>query len=733
MRLIIVSNRLPVTLSRKGGKHVISESSGGLVTGLSSYLDSMKGSGFESNVDYVWVGWPGSDVPDAEKPAIEAELLEKYRAVPVFLSPDLMENFYQGFCNSTIWPLFHYFPSFAVYQNEYWEYYNNVNRKFLDVLLPLTGPDDLVWIHDYHLMLLPGMLREKLPGIKMGFFLHIPFPTYEIFSMLPSSWRAGILEGLLGSDLIGFHTYNDTQYFIRCVLRILGRESDMANIPVDTRYVKVDTFPMGIDFNKFMKVSISPEAEKEREELKKIFYSGKVILSIDRLDYTKGILNRLQAYEIFLDKYSGWREKVILVLMVIPSRIGVKSYRKLKKQIDEEVGRINGKFGTLKWTPISYQYDHIPFQPLVALYSIADVMLVTPLRDGMNLIAKEYIASRNDKSGVLILSEMAGASKEMGEALIVNPNDRDDIAEMIRYAIEMPAEEQEKRIDALQTRLRRYDVVKWADDFINKILSVIVKRQSLSIKLLSGSLEEQLLNDFRKSERGIIFMDYDGTLVPYKGTPGEAEPGSELSGVLKKLGDIEKCEVVLMSGRDKDTLERWFGGMNLSLVAEHGSWMKEKGNEWQLVKTIHQGWKPKIKLILETYVDRLPGSFVEDKDSSLVWHYRRADPELAIIRKRELMDHLYSFTANIDVTVIKGNKVIEIRNSGIDKGSTALNWILKNRYDFLMAAGDDATDEDMFRVLPEWAYTIKIGTTAATSRCFLPDYHALVTLLTKMT
>jgi trehalose 6-phosphate synthase/phosphatase len=732
MRLVVVSNRLPVTLTKKGGRYVITESSGGLVSGLSSYLDSIKGSSSASKVEYVWVGWPGIEVDDKFKSQIQSETMEKYHSMPVFLTSELMENFYEGFCNNTIWPLFHYFPTFAVYDREYWEFYKIVNEKFLKVVMSVLRPDDIVWVHDYHLMLLPGMLRKKMPDLKMGFFLHIPFPTYEIFSLLPSSWRAEILDGLLGSDLIGFHTYSDTQYFLRCVLRILGRESDLGNIPVETRMVKADTFPMGIDFMKFHDALNSPEVQKEREELKKIFNHEKIILSIDRLDYTKGILNRLLAYEIFLENNPEWIGKIILLLKVIPSRIGVKQYRKIKKQIDEEVGKINGKFGTMRWTPISYQFGFISFYPLVALYSISDIMLVTPLRDGMNLISKEYLASRYDKTGVLVLSEMAGASKELGEAVIINPNNKEEIASAIRDAMTMSHREQKRRITIMQARLRRYDVVRWADDFIQKIISTAKEREFLGVKLLSGDVEQKMQDDFRKSERSIIFLDYDGTLVPFTGTPEDAVPGKELLELLNEFKKMDKADLVLVSGRDKDTLGKWFGELDLDIIAEHGSLIKQKGREWKFIKSLHGTWKPQILPILEMYVDRLPGSFIEEKESSLVWHYRKADPELSVMRTRELLDHLYSFTANIDVNILKGNKVIEIRNSGINKGSAALNWITKKDYDFILAIGDDWTDEDLFKILPEWAYTIKVGSSETCSNCFLPDHKAVYELLKRL-
>jgi trehalose 6-phosphate synthase/phosphatase len=732
MRLLIVSNRLPITVEKKEGKLTLRESSGGLVSGISSYLDSLKGSSFPSKTDYIWIGWPGIDIEDKEKDELKSKLFKDYKAHTVFLSKEIMQKFYQGFCNKTIWPLFHYFPSYAAYEEDYWHYYKLVNEKFYEALMEIIKPDDLIWIHDYHLMLLPKLIREKMPDVQMGFFLHIPFPNYEIFSLLPSNWRSKILEGLLGADIVGFHTYDYTQYFLRCVLRILGLDSDMGNIVIDDRIVKADTFPMGIDFLKFQNSFNNTEVQGNIKEFKKILNYEKVILSIDRLDYTKGILNRLQGYEKFLEKNPQWIGKIILILKVVPSRIGVEHYLMMKKQIDEFVGRINGKFGSITWSPISYQYGFLQFNPLVALYSISDIILVTPLRDGMNLIAKEYLASRIDKTGVLILSEMAGASKELGEALIINPNNNEEIASAIKNAIEMPLSEQIKRNEIMQARLKRYDVVKWADDFIQKLISQERERERLKSKLLSGKRTEQLLNDFRKAKKHLIFLDYDGTLVPFAEHPEIAKPDEKVLNMLFDLTRNKNTDLVLISGRDKGILQKWFGELGLEIIAEHGAWLKEKDNAWKMTKTLLNYWKPQIFSILEMYVDRLPGSFIEEKEFSLAWHYRKTDSELASIRTKELVDHLLRYTANIDVQILQGNKVIEVRNAGVNKGVAALNLISRDKYDFIMAIGDDWTDEDLFKVLPDSAHSIKVGLGHSYSKFYLSDHLKVIGLLNQL-
>lgn len=304
MRLLVVSNRLPFTVIEKRGRLELTESAGGLVSGLGAYLDSLRGSSFAS--EYIWVGWPGSSISDENKEKLKLKLAES-RAYPVFISEDTMEKFYHGFCNKTLWPLFHYFPSYTIYAEDYWLHYKKVNETFCDAITEIAKPEDVVWIHDYHLMLLPRLLREKKPDLPIGFFLHIPFPTFEIFRLLPGKWRSEILNGILGADLIGFHTHDYAEYFLRCVLRILGYEHNMGKIITEDRVVKVDTFPMGIDFKKFYDATNSIEVHEERSNLKKSLGVFKVILSIDRLDYTKGIINRLQGYEMFLEKNQKWR------------------------------------------------------------------------------------------------------------------------------------------------------------------------------------------------------------------------------------------------------------------------------------------------------------------------------------------------------------------------------------------------------------------------------------------
>ncbi|TET39723.1 MAG: bifunctional alpha,alpha-trehalose-phosphate synthase (UDP-forming)/trehalose-phosphatase, partial [Elusimicrobia bacterium] len=440
----------------------------------------------------------------------------------------------------------------------------------------------------------------------------------------------------------------------------------------------------------------------------------KLILSIDRLDYTKGIPQRLEAFDTFLERNPEYKDKIIIILIAVPSRTQVEHYKLLKKQVDELIGRINGKYGTIGWTPIWYLYRSLPFSSLAALYSISDVAVLTPLRDGMNLIAKEYVATKTEGKGVLVLSEMAGASRELGEAIIVNPHNNEELVEALEKALMMPEEEQRERNKAMQERLRRYNIVRWVEEFTERLLYTKKLQKEANAKILTSKMKDRLVGDYHKSKRRLLLLDYDGTLVPFFGRPEEAKPDDELLKLLEKLAENPKNQVVLISGRDKDTLERWFGNLNLSLVAEHGVWIKEK--EWGMVEPLTDKWKINISPILELYVNRTPGSFIEEKEFSLAWHYRKADPDLGSIRVRELIEILVNLTANLNLRVLEGSKVVEIKNIGINKGRAALRWISKEQWDFLLAVGDDLTDEDVFAVLPKIGYSIKVGFSPSKAR-----------------
>jgi trehalose 6-phosphate synthase/phosphatase len=727
-RLIIVSNRLPFNAKVEEGELMFQPSPGGLVSGLASYLQAPSRSATLSG-EYLWVGWPGISVDERLKAALVKKANDDFFSHPVFLTEEQMEKFYLGFCNATIWPLFHYFPSYAIYEPAFWQQYKQINQSFADALDGVLRPDDVVWVHDYHLMLLPRLLKARYPRLSVGFFLHIPFPSHEVFRLLPGEWRRDILEGLLGADLVGFHTYEYTRHFLQSVLRILGYENHFSQIFTSNQPVKVDTFPMGIDFEKFSKAAVDGDIQRERRELDATLSGFKVVLSVDRLDYSKGISHRLEGFESFLETYPEYHGKVLLLMVVVPSRIGVRQYDRMKRQIEEMVGKINGRFGRVGWTPIVYQYRNVPFPSLVALYTASDICLVTPLRDGMNLVAKEYVATRTDGSGALVLSEMAGSAKELPEAIVINPNNRNEIAQALKDALDTPLDEQKRRNRIMQNRLRRYDVKRWAEDFLGALATARELQLRIEAKVLPGDERDEIIRDYKSGDRRVLFLDYDGTLTPLARFPSMARPDEPRLALLRALAADPKNHVVIISGRDRQTLDNWFGALPLGLIAEHGAWIKEADGSWQLVKPLDNRWKEQLLPILEIYTDRLPGAFIEDKENSVAWHYRLADPEQGGVRAAELVDHLDSLIAKTDLQVIQGSKVVEIRHAGVDKGNAALQWLAGNEYDFLLAIGDDATDEDLFRAMPASAVTIRVGIAGTHARYNLRNSAEVVSLL----
>jgi trehalose 6-phosphate synthase/phosphatase len=723
-RLLIVSNRLPVTVQKKKGRLYFSPSVGGLATGLGSFYKSY---------DSMWVGWcgiPSEKIDVKEKEKIEITLAKEFSSHPVFLSKRNIELYYGEFCNKTLWPLLHGFTQYVTYDKNSWKAYEKVNEIFADCVLAIAEPEDMVWVHDYHLMLLPHLLREKHPNMTIGFFLHTPFPSSDIFRLLP--WREEILRGLLEADLVGFHTYNYVHNFLMTVSRLLSLNHTLGKIIVGDHLTKVDSFPIGIDYPRFAHAETRPKVQASIQNLSRKLGKIRKILSIDRLDYTKGVLHRLKGFDLFLKSYPEFKEKVTLVLVAVPSRTKVKRYQSLKKNVDELIGKINGDHGTLGWTPIQYIYRSLPFHSLLALYRISEVAMITPLRDGMNLIAKEYVATKTDGKGVLILSEMAGAVEELREAIIVNPNSIEEIAEALKKALSMPEVEQVRRNRIMQERLRNYDIKFWANDFMTILSQVKMEQNELSATEVGDKIKTKIIDDFLRSERRLIFLDYDGTLVPFAATPEAAKPDAELQNLLVSLAEDSKNQVVIISGRNKEALAEFFKNVSIGLVAEHGAWIRDERGNWTTTGGYNMDWKEKVRPILERFKRRTPGALVEEKDFSLVWHYRRADPELSFVRVAELKDTLYFLTANLKLDVAEGNKIVEVKNAGINKGTAAMKWISKKKWNFILAVGDDVTDEDLFRELPEFAYSLKVGLAPSRAKLRFKTQSEVIPFLRKM-
>jgi trehalose 6-phosphate synthase/phosphatase len=726
-RIVIVSNRLPFALEDESGDPRFSPTVGGLTTGLQSFLE--RGA---AGVEHVWVGWLGAEVSHLRRERIRAEAMDRFRAVPVFLRDAEVQRFYEGFSNRTIWPLFHCFPSFAVLDESDWNSYAAVNARFRDAVLDVLRPGDVVWVHDYQLMLLPALLRERVPDLPISFFLHVPFPPHEIYRILPEPWARALLEGMLGADLVGVHTYDYARHVLRAAQRVLGIEHRQGELRLPGRLVRVEAFPIGIDFERFESAASDPRVQAESERLRAGIGERRAVLSIDRLDYTKGILSRILAFERFLDGHPEWHDRVSLVAVVVPSRTRIDSYQKMQVQIEESVGRVNGRFGHVGWTPVFYQFRALGFATLAALYGLCDVALVTPLRDGMNLIAKEYLAARADETGVLVLSDMAGAARELGEALIVNPHHVAGVADRIREALELPVEEQRRRNRTLRARLRRYDVVRWGTEQLSLLQKVRDATSRYRASLFTAEARGAEVARWRGAGKRLLLLDYDGTLVPFTRDPGTAVPDARVRTTLARLAADPANTVVVVSGRDAQTLDAWLGDVGVGLVAEHGASLRDRDGPWSEAWTGSTVWKPDIVETMQVFADRLPGSIVEEKDVSVAWHYRGADEELGPARARELVDALRELKSSAAIQVLLGNRVVEVRPRDATKGHAAARWIARAGADFVLAAGDDATDEDLFAALPPAALSIRVGLGDSHARFNVEDSAHLLGFLEEL-
>jgi trehalose 6-phosphate synthase/phosphatase len=719
-RVIIVSNRLPIKIAEQDSEMVYHTSEGGLATGLGSVY---------KQGNNLWIGWPGGVTKEDKRPRV-IEDLRKQNLVPVFLTQDEINDFYEGFSNETIWPLFHYFPTFTTFSPEYWESYVAVNQKYADEILKHVTKDDVIWVHDYQLMLLPNMIRKKIPDVSIGFFQHIPFPSYEVFRILP--WRKDLLEGILGADVIGFHTYDDVRHFTSATTRILNISAMGNNLHVGDRRVTADAFPISIDYKKYRALAESQQTKRNERKLKQLINHNKLIISIDRLDYSKGIIHRLKAYQLLLENHPELKGKVTMIQLVVPSRDTVQKYKELKEDMNQVVSEINGRFSTLGWQPIQHFYRSFPLHLLSALYKSADVALVTPMRDGMNLVSKEYVASKLDHKGVLVLSEMAGASRELSEALMINPHDIWDFSEKIYQALHMPEDEQKRRMVSMQNTVARFDIFTWVKNFMDKLDEVKAEQQALYTRNISPAIQQKIGIRYFYSTKRLLFLDYDGTLVPFHKQVDAAIPDERLLNILSTLANDPHNKLVITSGRDYKTLEKWLGHLPIDIIAEHGAWYRDVGSSWRSRKDLTNDWKQEIANIMNIYCRRTPGASIEEKSYSLAWHYRNVEIGLGAQRAQELMSDISHFLSDKGLQLLQGDKVLEVKSLAVNKGKAAKRWLERGDYDFILAIGDDHTDEDTFKAMPEDAITIKVGSNLSAATYFLKTYEQVRGLLAEL-
>jgi trehalose 6-phosphate synthase/phosphatase len=726
-RLIVVSNRLPLTLRRAGEGWRTERSSGGLASALDPVLKRTGG---------LWIGWPGESpaAPDEGRDEQLRGWRKKHGYVAVDVPAELGRSFYEGYANQTLWPLFHNFPTNVEFDPGGWNAYVEANHRFRDAVLQNLGPGDVVWVHDYHLMLLPGLLREALPHAAVGFFLHIPFPASEVFRILPR--RSELLRGLLGADLLAFQTHADLQHFRASLLRINGIESRMDRVKGDGHHTRLEALPIGIAPDEFLRfIEKDKGTQQAYEEHRRRFAGLKILLAVDRLDYTKGIPHRLRTFRRLLERAPRLRGKVVLVQVAVPSRERIPRYEELRHEVSELVGEINGDFGTPDWTPVVYMRRGIARSELVALYAAADVGWVTPLRDGMNLVAKEYVACQRRAEGVLLLSEFAGAAAEMGEAFLVNPYDEDRTAEVLEAALNLPLEDRRERMAALHRRVHRNTVFAWSERFVSLLREAASEQARRQAEQPARLPVGDLASAFRRARSRLLFLDYDGTLVPFANTPREATPPAALLSLLSRLAGLPDTATTLVSGRPRGDLESWFGKTGLWLAAEHGAMIRRPSStDWELTRPIIPvDWKSRVMPVLEHFVDRTPGSFVEEKDYALVFHYRMSDPVFGEWLANELCANLEELLAETELRAIRGQKSVEVRLVWANKGEmVARVEAAVPAVDFRLAVGDDSTDEDLFERLPADAWTVHVGEGTSHARFCLSGPREVVDMLDQL-
>jgi trehalose 6-phosphate synthase/phosphatase len=718
-RLLIVSNRLPVTACLADGDVHLAPAGGGLANGLRPYHEQSGG---------LWIGWPGdtSRLPAEQRDTLHRQLRDR-AIVPVALSRDQIERFYHGFANRVLWPAFHYLIDRVLVDAQGWDAYVQVNEAFAEVVASEFRDGDTLWIHDFQLMLLPGILRARLPDARIGFFLHIPFPSSEVFRILP--WRRQLLTGLLGADLIGFHTFAYLRHFLASLLHVEGVEPDIDRVRLADREVHLGVYPMGVDAARFAELGRTPDVDARVEAIRRDAGGRQIVLGVDRLDYTKGIPRRLQAIERLLSRAPARRDQIRYIQIAVPSRGEVDSYQRFKRHVEESVGRINGTCGTLCSNPIHYVHQSISQIELVALYRSADVMLVTPLRDGMNLVAKEFVAARSDEDGVLVLSEFAGAAAELDGAVTVNPYDVEGVADALERALSMSPGERQARMKLLRRRVVGYDVHAWARGFLETLATKRPDAPSARPTPPGPSLPT-LFADAQRTMPVRLLLDYDGTLVPIARAPELAAPDEEVLALLSDLSNLPGLQLDLVSGRARPTLEAWFGDLPVSLWAEHGFWHRPgPGKRWQAAADVGPTWIERIRPIFEQFAASTPGSQVEVKSASIAWHFRRAQREFGARQAHELRMLLGDALSNTPFEVIEGRKVIEVRLRGASKALVAERVRAEAADSFVVAIGDDRTDEDLFRALPPSSATVVVGRRPSCARFRAADHREVRQIL----
>lgn len=736
-RIIIVANILPLTAVRKPDN--LGWSFG---WDKDSLLLQVK-DGLGEDVEVVYVGCLNVEIDPKEQDVVAVTLLGSFNCVPAFFNGDLKRRYYHGFCKQQLWPLFHYMLPMTPdhggrFDRSLWQAYVSVNKIFADKVMEVFSPDeDSVWIHDYHLMLLPTFLRNRFNKMKIGFFLHSPFPSSEIYRTLPV--REEILRGLLNSDLIGFHTFDYARHFLSCCSRMLGLDYESKRGYIGLEYygrtVGIKIMPVGIHMSQLEAVLRLADTAWRIGELK-AKYDGKIVLlGVDDVDIFKGISLKLLAMEQLLKEHEDLVGKVVLVQILNPARGRGKDVTEVQTETLVTAQRINEIYGKDGYQPVELVARYVPLYERIAFYTIAECCVVAAVRDGMNLIPYEYIVCRQGtseldasfglpsdapKRSMLVVSEFIGCSPSLSGAIRVNPWNIEALAEAMNTAITMADAEKQMRHEKHFRYVSTHDVAFWAQSCIGDLQRTCKENSKkrcyglgFGLRFRIVSLDhnfrklatEHIVWAYKKSTRRAILLDYDGTMMPQ--TSIIKTPSPEVLTVLNTLSNDPKNVVFIVSGRGRKTLNEWFlPCKKLGIAAEHGYFFRWKmEEEWETcVQVMDFGWKAVVGPIFKLYTESTDGSFVEEKESAVVWHFQDADPDFGSWQAKELLDHLESVLANEPVVVKSGQQIVEVKPQGVSKG-VAVEKLLTSMAsqgsppDFILCIGDDRSDEDMFEII----------------------------------
>mmetsp|Transcript_12010 Transcript_12010/g.15569 ORF Transcript_12010/g.15569 Transcript_12010/m.15569 type:complete len:903 (+) Transcript_12010:384-3092(+) len=740
-RLIVVSNRLPLSAVKdpETGELSFQMSSGGLVTALN---------GMKEEMSFLWVGWIGTPVPKEEQAAVLKRIKKKYgpNLLPVFLSEKIVDLYYNGFSNHVLWPLFHYqpLPSFREgaekkFEMDMWHGYAEANKKFAKAITSAYKPGDLIWIHDYHLMLLPKLIRRTVPNCKIGWFLHIPFPSSEVFRTLPL--RRELLEAVLSSDLVGFHTYDYARHFLSSCTRVLGLECTPKGLEFRRRFVTVGVFPIGIDPKHFESNLENPKTQKRIEQLRSMFKGQKVLLGVDRLDYIKGVPHKLLALERFFKKHPEWVGYVVLIQIGVPSRTSVGEYKILSAQVNELVGRINARYGTLNYTPIHYINRSVNIHELCALYNVADAAVVTSIRDGMNLVSYEYVVCQKMKPegmspGMLLLSEFTGSAQSLSGAIRINPWNTEQVANWIYEALTMGEVERELRHSKLYRYVTTHTASFWAKSFVSELIDASGLNEQRSSEIRGSTPEKSvrsisslpirsLLSAYRSSSKRLILITLEDTISPSEKMPMVNLPSS-VKANLNSLAEDEKNIVYVMSSTTQQHLSTLLGNSKCGLAPEHGFFYRPPGlnvsgkqkTEWLTFDPDgppdNKEWKLRVVPVLSYFTERTPGTVIENQDMSVAWHYQNADGDFGAWQAKDLQVHLEDVTSTLPVEVYQMKKRVEVRHVRAKKSKFAES-LLTNlasegiELDFILCIGSGRSDDSLFQVFMNLAASEATG------------------------